>query len=660
MATTTTSSRTVSDNIRGSVAKLLTAELKSSKTSDISQALNAETPQKRNSLFLQASVAFYRASKDRKFRPSASQIKTYAAAVDVIAASRNITPPEGKTAFSDSQLKKELAPQELMKYFAAQTMSTSSDEETAHNQISSDISSVYEENPVPKEVSSLKSMPAPKSDEEVLEIFDQEELNNYMSFLDITEQERLQKLLKAKKYGDDIDPNDIGRYKGPMRDPDWGHKKDDDNFKIEQGDIIDYLMKEVILASAAWAGNKAAGFVGIVGYEIISGVHHNVAEPAWKKVKKIFSSSGKETDGNGSTPYPEGNNDQPANPDILASFNSIYDNNKANYQKYIQAYLSDDPRKDTLLHYQERLLYNTAVIGENQIIEYDSTSKPFNEISSSVDVKKDFTTFRDNIRSAQLSHLKECYPGHDAEVEQWYKHRLAYEENCVLTKDNPTLQQPNTPSFAKDISARLSDYREQQLEMLAFEPVKKQFEAQMGLFAEHYGAYKVYGLSHQNPPSEILTDPQKFQDFIAQSQEEAKYIFLVAENKRRQGEPVLSREALIDEAASLANQAKENPDIKDEKLITIVDPSKATRENTATLMSDYAKTDYTDLYKAEITDISLAEQELGNTTPDLQKRRARAKQAYKNITANKQNPGKASQPTKAPQPNTLNNSGTGR
>ena len=77
-------------------------------------------------------------------------------------------------------------------------------------------------------------------------------------------------------------------------------------------------------------------------------------------------------------------------------------------------------------------------------------------------------------------------------------------------------------------------------------------------------------------------------------------------------------------------------------------------------MSDYAKTDYTDLYKAEITDISLAEQELGNTTADLQKRRARVEQAYKNITANKQNPGKASQPTKAPQPNTRNNSGTGR
>lgn len=644
MAATNTPSRTVADNIRGSVSKLLTQETKSSQTNAVVQSLNTKTPQERTSLCLQASSAVYRATKDRHFKPSQAQLQTYAAAVELIAAKRGITPPEGETKFSDSQLKKELAPKELIKYFAAETLVASNDETAARNQISADINSAYEGSTAPKEISGIKNMPAPKTDDEILAMTDEDELKTYLGYLDVAEQERINKLLETKKRGDDIRDEDIGRYKGRMRDPDWGYKKDDDNFKIEQGDIIDYLMKEVILASAAWAGNKTAGFVGIVGYEILSGVHHNVTQPAWKQVKKFFSSSEEEggsSSGGGNDGG--GNGGSSTNPDVLASFNQIYDNNINAYTNSITANLSDDPRKDTLAHYQERLIYNTAIIGDDTIIEFDGNSKPFNQISDSVDVKKDFTEFRDNIRKAQLSNLQKLYPGHEAEVETWYKDRLAYEENLVLTKDQPTLPVPKAPDFAKDIETKLTACREQQLTDLAFLPTKNLFRAQMGLFAEHYAAYKVYDLSHQTPQSDILTDPNKLKDFVDKSQTEAKYIFLIAEKQRLQGNSVMSRDALIAEAQSLATRAKENPNVKDEKLITIVDPSQASKEKTETLISDYAKLNYQDLYKTEITDIALRTQELGAANNDLQRRRNLVQKAY-NIVDNDRQPNTPQKP----------------
>ena len=69
--------------------------------------------------------------------------------------------------------------------------------------------------------------------------------------------------------GNDKDPARVK--KNYPKDPDWGHL-DDDKFKITDGDIIEYLMKEVILESAAWGLNKVAGVGGIVVYEVGTGV----------------------------------------------------------------------------------------------------------------------------------------------------------------------------------------------------------------------------------------------------------------------------------------------------------------------------------------------------------------------------------------------------
>ena len=69
-------------------------------------------------------------------------------------------------------------------------------------------------------------------------------------------------------------------------DPD-DPKEDDDKFDIQQGDFIEFLMKDIVLASAAWAGKKVSGQVGLLTYRGLSWVYHTADD-------KIFTPAGKE------------------------------------------------------------------------------------------------------------------------------------------------------------------------------------------------------------------------------------------------------------------------------------------------------------------------------------------------------------------------------
>lgn len=89
---------------------------------------------------------------------------------------------------------------------------------------------------------------------------------------------------KATKNNDKPSGNDgrdkAGQVKGLMDDPDWG-KPLDDKFDIQQGDFIEFLMKDVVLASAAWTGNKV---FGVTGYGI-----YKVGSSAWHASGKFIS-----------------------------------------------------------------------------------------------------------------------------------------------------------------------------------------------------------------------------------------------------------------------------------------------------------------------------------------------------------------------------------
>ena len=91
---------------------------------------------------------------------------------------------------------------------------------------------------------------------------------------DPAEAEKYRDLAKVKQGNDNkADTPKI------QAEKDWeSERKDDDPFKIEQGDIIEYLMKDVILASAAWVGNKVANVAGYGLYKLGSYTYHGLGK----------------------------------------------------------------------------------------------------------------------------------------------------------------------------------------------------------------------------------------------------------------------------------------------------------------------------------------------------------------------------------------------
>ena len=99
---------------------------------------------------------------------------------------------------------------------------------------------------------------------------------------------------QRQKYEDMINQRNLpGDSKAPeagkiekIDDPDEP-KEDDDKFDIQQGDFIEFLMKDIVLASAAWAGKKVSGGVGLLTYRGLSWMYHTADD-------KLFTPAGKE------------------------------------------------------------------------------------------------------------------------------------------------------------------------------------------------------------------------------------------------------------------------------------------------------------------------------------------------------------------------------
>lgn len=66
---------------------------------------------------------------------------------------------------------------------------------------------------------------------------------------------------------------------------------DDDKFDIQQGDFIEFLMKDIVLASAAWAGKKVSGYAGVLMYRGLSWAYHKYDDEIYKPTKEFVEDS---------------------------------------------------------------------------------------------------------------------------------------------------------------------------------------------------------------------------------------------------------------------------------------------------------------------------------------------------------------------------------
>lgn len=114
---------------------------------------------------------------------------------------------------------------------------------------------------------------------------------------EMTEEERREHelthmVLPTEKKNETPKKHNTGNVKTGFDDPDKGDPEKS-KFDIQQGDIIEFMMKEIVLASAAWAGDKVCGYTGLAAYRTGSFLWrkgpvkgYNWAAGKWKNWRK--------------------------------------------------------------------------------------------------------------------------------------------------------------------------------------------------------------------------------------------------------------------------------------------------------------------------------------------------------------------------------------
>ena len=632
-ATTPNRKGSLSTRTREGVRNLFKEFKKDQRTIHV-QSLNAMPAAERNSRLLQASTAMYRATKDRNFKPSPEQIKDFAAACEIIAEKRGIaTQKDGS--YSKEALNNELSPMALMQVYAAQTLKDSGENDASRQQIMEDLKTgynvkrseiagytqpdgtiisadEYEKNQLPQEVLEVQQVPPSyadiMSDDDILAMTNEEERNQIIAGMSPLDQDRLNKKLEDKKKAEDkAFEENAGEARRRRDDPDWAKDDDNDNFKIEQGDIIEYLMKDIILASAAWAANKAAGLGGIVLYETASGIYKHAIHPAGQYTGKIISDQwnnlkkalfGKKEN--------ENTEAMEIFDDVIKRHDSIVEESK---KRQIKS--EEETKKLTeCIDYLRNINSNFVVFGDDddKIYKQSKTGwkeESFKEIKPSVpeELKESWKMYRDANRKEQLETLKKKFPNEN--IETWFDQQIKFEEDYVRTQGKPTIEEPRRLDPDDKYFNALTEIRADQNMRLDIIKEINAFDHQMELFAAYYSTYKYIELYRQNPENKTLSNREEVDTFLKNAHLEARQIFLTAEKQRRMGNlNISSRETLIDEAEQMmktsCNLAENNDKtpVRD-KFRSILGEEDISEDNVKTLLSEYKNSDPTERYAAE-------------------------------------------------------------
>ena len=212
----------------------------------------------------------------------------YAIAVRLTANEKGILPKGNDDNYTDEQLNQDLRPAVVMAHLAKQIHLQTNNRDASKDHINQALDAAYEGNtddPNDGRFNSLaKEVEAPDDDISLEEF---QTLENLGIPVHISDKKREEFRIRAeaekaralqRKYAGDMAGTD-------EHDHDLERHKDDDKIKVTDGDILDYLMKEVLLPSWSWCIEKTAGIGGVILYEIGKQVKEH-ADPYWQAAKR--------------------------------------------------------------------------------------------------------------------------------------------------------------------------------------------------------------------------------------------------------------------------------------------------------------------------------------------------------------------------------------
>lgn len=643
------------NTIRQNVINMIT-QSKAKENTVVRQIKTLPTAQ-RYSRLITAAASLHRAQNDPTYKLSEERQKDCAAAAMILAEKRGIK-PEDNGKYKPEQIKEFLDPKKMLTdlttLYINDAKADNKTEADTRQAIEKDIETAYDndKDAAQPAVAIAKSAPSKLPDEIILSMGD-DEFNQYVLTQDSSEQERLNNA-RNEKTGKEPNKDEIGRFKGLRDDPDWGHKKDDDDFKIEQGDIIEYLMKDVILASTAWAGNRVAGFAGNISYELLSCGTKEIL-PLGRTLKnkignvytKIFGDKGKESSDD-DTPPP--NPEEQTREQVFSQMTGAYEQNVTGYNDAIekqQENLKGGPAVEKWQLLERQIAKHYAVLGDDGITFDDGTTKPYADYCDpGVDpknLKENLKEFQKTIDNQNIEFMIkdlgfENNPEKQKEVKDWYKQYTQNQESSTKNKRD-VVEVPAPREFMANYQKAI---KEKEIQMTMY-PHTRTLEAQIKLFAEHYSRHKYLEEYRKNPNNEIFADTQKSAQFIAKQQQEAKLIILMAEKARREGKkelnghPILSREGMIDEAKKLADASKKaleqnkNDPIQDTKLKPLTEQTPVDDKTEKSLYEAAVNGTAPSQYASHMHNLDMAEQEQNLNKESVDSRRKNLQEWRKKI-----------------------------
>lgn len=659
---TSTPQKTVSDNLRGVVSNKLSAAAKSSPLSAVIQELRGLTPDVRNQRAFGAAVAMYKAKKNPSaYTPSEQHYKDFAALRQMYAEDKQIK-EDKHGQFSEKQLEGPLSPLNLAHHYAEERFKEAGNDRQKREEqrvaIEKNIREIYPDETdaegkahptAPSEIAQLSSF---KTDSDFLDLSDDEK-KEYMNQVSGGEKDRLEGLIENKNANTHEEQlKRAGRVKEMGEDPDWGHKKDDDDFKIEQGDIIEYLMKDVILAGAAWGLNKAAGVAGTVVYETGSAAVKHVLRPASRKLGALWSGLW---------------NTETKNSPTKKALDIIETNIEA-CDKGIKTF-SKEPGKDTL-HF-EKIMRQLA---KHYVVFDDEKNKLF---SPTIDGSDLLPLTKEDIQKGSIysydTYNTKNIDGTVVEGRKNLKDLQKIFDEIVMNRMNKELNPDNDPAKQKDIEDNykiytnlversvkdcapnnaeitnfknshpefMSAYRKGVDEVMLNIAANRQMRlltCQTEKFKNLYYQYRFFEEKQKNPENPIFSDDQASKDFFSKSMAEGQVLFMKAEMNRRDASThTPSREKLLEIVEKQANDAmeavskKDNQPVKNEIAEIITPPP--TEEESNNFLNAKDPTAYDFLSDAQ-NNCRTREDELNAQLTENKNKKSALKKTKENIKQN--------------------------
>ena len=280
--TTATKRGTVADSIRGAV---------NNKLNKVPEKIDIDDRKK----LLTSAVQAYRTDRPNSNNNYLSTITNnetnetykdlYATAVRLTANEKGILPKGSDNNYTDEQLNQDLRPAVVMAHLAKQIHLQTNDRDTSEGHIKDAIDGAYGSEPKDERLYSLaKEVEAP---DDAIPFEEFQALENLGIHVNISDKKREEfRTMEEAQKARDLQRKNAGDMAGTDEyDHDLERHKDDDKIKVTDGDILDYLMKEVLLPSWSWCIEKTAGIGGVILYEIGKQVKEH-ADPYWQAAKR--------------------------------------------------------------------------------------------------------------------------------------------------------------------------------------------------------------------------------------------------------------------------------------------------------------------------------------------------------------------------------------